>query len=293
MKKRWLKILICNSISLCTCISGLTLPSLPVFIIGVILFGITFVGSIISLMVASGKKVEDTEEEYIDSDFEDYFNPDEEIYEEDVWLDESSIEEKELQAINGAYGEDNQKEKLLSSRRESKILKEWTSNYWMGYFVLIGFLACIILALVFACMLIITGDIGWLTVTLSLMGVGAGLIVIAAIIVTITEKRSMWRAKKYEKTFNYEYKRKFIEDSAIVVLTLISSYSQTIRKNPNVLVYRVLLYCNGKKLTAFSRYFYNENEIVDIIYKPNSKLASIINEEGRDNFDDDSDEINY
>ena len=276
MKKRWLKILICNSISLCTCISGLTLPSLPVFIIGVILFGITFVGSIISLMVASGKKVEDTEE-YIDSDFEDYFNPDEEIYEEDVWLDESSIEEKELQAINSAYGEDNQKEKLLSSRRESKILKEWTSNYWMGYFVLIGFLACIILALVFACMLIITGDIGWLTVTLSLMGVGAGLIVIAAIIVTITEKRSMWRAKKYEKTVNYEYKRKFIEDSAIVALTLISSYSQTIGKNhSNVLVYRVLLYCNGKKLTAFSRYFYNENEIVDIIYKPNSKLASII-----------------
>lgn len=293
MKKRWLKILICNSISLCTCISGLTLPSLPIFIIGVILFGITFVGSIISLMVASGKKVEDTEE-YIDSDFEDYFNPDEEIYEEDVWLDESSIEEKELQAINSAYGEDNQKEKLLSSRRESKILKEWTSNYWMGYFVLIGFLACIILALVFACMLIITGDIGWLTVTLSLMGVGAGLIVIAAIIVTITEKRSMWRAKKYEKTFNYEYKRKFIEDSAIVALTLISSYSQTIgKKHSNVLVYRVLLYCNGKKLTAFSRYFYNENEIVDIIYKPNSKLASIINEEGRDNFDDDSDEINY
>lgn len=292
MKKRWLKILICNSISLCTCISGLTLPSLPVFIIGVILFGITFVGSIISLMVASGKKVEDTEEEYIDSDFEDYFNPDEEIYEEDVWLDESSIEEKELQAINSTFGSDNQKERLLSSRRESKILKEWTSNYWMGYFVLIGFLACIILALVFACMLIITGDIGWLIVTLSLMGVGAGLIVIAAIIVTITERKSMWRAKKYEKTFNYEYKRKFIEDSAIVVLTLISSYSQTIRKNPNVLVYRVLLYCNGKKLTAFSRYFYNENEIVDIIYKPNSKLASIINEEERDNFDD-SEEINY
>ena len=76
-------------------------------------------------------------------------------------------------------------------------------------------------------------------------------------------------------------------------MTLISSYSQTIgKKHSNVLVYRVLLYCNGKKLTAFSRYFYNENEIVDIIYKPNSKLASIINEEERDNFDDDSEEIN-
>lgn len=293
MKKRWFIIIICNSISLNILISGLTLPSLPAFILGVFLFGVTFIGSIFSLMVASGKKVEDTEEEYIDSDFEDYFNTDEDIYEEDVWLDESSIEEKELQAINSAYGADNQKEKLLSSRRESKILKEWTSNYWMGYFVLIGFLACIILALVFACMLIITGDIGWLTVTLSLMGVGAGLIVIAAIVVTITEKRSMLRAKKYEKTFNYEYKRKFIEDSAIVALTLISSYSQTIgKKHSNVLVYRVLLYCNGKKLTAFSRYFYNENEIVDIIYKPNSKLASIINEEERDNFDDDSEEIN-
>ena len=305
MKKKWWFTIISLAIPIIFLVLGICLPSLGLFIAGFFLFGFAIVGNIFLHGAIAGAKYErelkesgeeeEAESEYNLSNFiNDYINPCLENGEEGQQLDEKTIEETELEAINESYGTNNleaQAKRYISNQRRAKAaLEDWPKNYW-GCYVIIAFLLCLIATLVLLCMLLITQLSKFLTWVLIMFGSCAIPIIIAAICVTTLEKVSINRAKKYNKTINYEWKSKFLEEKAVVFMTLLSSQttigSGRHRGTGRIcgVCYKVLLECNDKKLTAYSKKFYNQNDIVTIIYKENSKLASIIDDNYSENFE--------
>lgn len=289
--KKWLIALICLSIPITLVVLGLCLPNRILFLVGVILFMFTFIGAIFMLMVASGKNTENEQEEdkfTLKEVVSEYFNPSED-YDDYAGLDEKSIEEKQLDEINSSSGTQNtnaQIKRMLSfRRREMQLDNEWHTNYW-GCVVGILFAILMVLTLFFFVLTMIFSEIKYLIVALSMMGGIAVLIITTVIILVSQQQISFRRAKKYENTNNYEYKRKFLQGEAVVVMSLISSYTtfggsdstsgSPVRIGKNV--YRILMKCGNKRLIAYSHIFYNKDDVVSIIYKPDKISASIINE---------------
>ncbi len=283
--KKWLimLIIICNIIPIVLIVLGLCLPLRILFQVGIFLEGIIANITILYIIDLAWKKHknESKTKGHLLKEIFSLFKKDN-VNVNDEGDDKRENEIKELNEINTTYGTENQKavlKRVVSNHKRAKrIISEWPHSYW-GRYVAIAFFSCIVLALVFFVVFLVTQYSDFPTVTVALLGVGVVIIFISFIIIMINERKSIWRVKKYLNSNNDKYKRKFIEADAIVKLTIISSYTQTGTKTHSRVsncVYRILIECNGKKLYAFSRNFYNEGDIVTIIYKEKSTIASII-----------------
>lgn len=278
-------IIICNIIPIVLIVLGLCLPLRTLFQVGIFLEGIIANLTIFYILYLALNKCKNRlkEKGHLLKEIFSLLkkkNIKDNINEE--CDDKRAIEEKEMNQINTTYGTENQeavlKRTLSNYRRAKSVMSEWPHSYW-GCYIAITFFLCIVLSIVFFIVFLASPNSKFPTVSVTLLGVGAGSIFISIIIVFINERKSMWRANRYLASNNAKYKSKFIEADAVVKVSLISSYTQTgstVRTRVSNAIYRILIECNDKKLTAFSRNFYNEGDIVTIIYKEKSTLASII-----------------
>lgn len=252
-------------------------------IVGLVLFVATLIGSLICGVAIASKKGRGEAKKA---------EEDQRVFEKiKAVQDERTKEQMDIDKINSTYGEDNFNAYLGWTKsfwkKENEPIKGWARSYF-GCFVGITFVLILVAVAVLVIITMVKRNPLYLYIGLGLMGVGALLIVSAALRVIIAEKKSIGRANRYEKMRERgELCTAFIEDKAEVVASLISSYSQWGGSNTghrtktriSNTVYRILLLCGDKKMTAYSRNYYNKGEIITVIYKNGSLEASIIFEE--------------
>lgn len=282
MKHKWLISVALFLLSIALFVVGLYfVPAL--IIVGLVMFFATLIGSLIfGVATASEQGRREAEKEEAERKKFEKIR---------AKQDDRTKEQMDIDRINSTYGGENFDAYTEWAESSWEIdyeeIKEWTRSYF-GCYVGITFVLLMVAIAVLVIITMVKSDPLYLYIGLGLMGVGALVIVTAALTVVIAEKKSMGRAKRYEKMLaRGERCPEFIEDKAKVVASLISSFTQwggshsghrTSTRVSNR-VYRILLLCGDKKLTAYSRHRYNKGEVLTIIYKMDSLDASIIFEE--------------